>query len=304
MKKILLSGILAFFAAQNVNAQANIAAARNAPLISTVNVKGVVLNGPELGIIRYLQDNTGGISAYSSSVLSGVQRGDSIQVSGPLTEFRNLLEIATTTAGNPAPVSFTALGAGVLPTPQSITAAQFDESKEGELLKFENCTFTNAGSFATGTNYTINVGSGGQIIARITFSLSNLVNTPIPTGPVNIVGIGSQFCSTPAAGCTNGYQLLPRDLADITSYVGVNEFSKETLKLAVYPNPSSDKINFKVLSNEIITSTIVTDVLGKVVYNSKENSNEVNVNNFANGIYTIVVVTKNNRYNSKFTVSK
>ncbi|MDP3557912.1 MAG: DUF5689 domain-containing protein [Bacteroidota bacterium] len=305
MKKNLLKIVIAFFTVTTVNAQSNIAAARTAPLLSTVIIKGVVLNGPELGIIRYIQDNTAGISAYSSSVLSGVNRGDSIQVSGPLIEFKNLLEISTTTAGNPAPVSFTALGTGVIPTPQSLTAAQFNESVEGELLKFVNCTFTSGGSFATGTNYTLNVGSGGQIVARITSSVSNLVGTAIPTGAVDIVGVGSQFCSSPASGCTVGYQLLPRDLADINpTLVGLSENSIKSINLSVYPNPAFNQINFKVLANEVVSSTIVTDVLGKVVYSSKENNNVVSVENFSNGIYTIEVLTQNNRYNSKFTVSK
>jgi len=305
MKKILLSGILAFIGVTTASAQANILAARSAPLLSTINIKGVALNGPEMGPIRYIQDNTGGIAAYSSSVLLGVNKGDSVQISGPLTDYKALLEISTTTAGNPAPVTLTSLGTGIIPAVQNITAAQFDESKEGELIKFVNCTFTSGGTFATGTNYTLNVGSGGQIVARITSSLqTTIVGQTIPTGAVDITGIGSQFCNA-GGSCSTGYQLLPRTIADIVaSSVGLNEKSNQVLNLSVYPNPASNNINFKVLANEVVSSTIVTDVLGKVVYTSKENSSEVNTENFANGLYTIVVLTQNNRYNSKFTVSK
>lgn len=305
MKKSLLNVVIAFFAvSSSVNAQSNIAAARGAAILSNVTVKGVVINGPEMGVIRYLQDHTGGISAYSSG-LSGTNRGDSIQVNGPLTDYKALLEISTTTLGNPTPVTFTALGTGVTQTPSVITAPQFGENVEGRLIKFVNVTFVSTGTFSNGVNYNMIDASSNAIIARVTSSLSNLMGTPIPTGPVNIVGVGSQFC---AAGgtCATGYQLLPRDLNDITPYsaTGIKELNSNILNLSVYPNPTNSKINFKLLSNDIILSTQITDALGRVVYTSNDNNNVIDVNNLPNGIYNINVASQNNQYKSKFAISK
>jgi hypothetical protein len=302
MKKILFFSAAALLSVSVARGQANIAAARAQATLSTVNIRGVVINGAELGKIRYVQDNTGGISVYDNS-LSTVNRGDSIAVTGPLTDYKALLEISTTTLGNPTPVTFTALGTGVAQTPSVITPAQFGENVEGRLIKFLNVQFTSTGTFSSATNYTMTDGAN-TFVARITSSVSNLFGTPIPTGNVNIVGIGSQFCSAGGA-CATGYQLLPRDLNDITASVtGINEASPESKRLSVYPNPSAGKINFNLGVEEQAVSTQITDITGKVVYSSKDNSTSIDVSNLTNGIYSIKVITQKNNYLSKFTVSK
>jgi len=83
-----------FFLIVTVNfclAQKNIAEARSM-VGQTITVSGIVTNGPELGVIRYMQDGTGGIAAYGSA-LTSVQTGDSITVTGTLKAYNNLLEI-------------------------------------------------------------------------------------------------------------------------------------------------------------------------------------------------------------------
>ena len=68
MKKITLSILGLIFLTFQGFSQANIAAARAMPIGSTITVHGIVTNGPELGIIRYFQDATAGIAAYSSTI--------------------------------------------------------------------------------------------------------------------------------------------------------------------------------------------------------------------------------------------
>lgn len=299
MRTILLAGLLSLFAL-NTKAQ-TIAAARAQPTLSTVTVRGVVLNGPEMGTIRYLQDNTGGIAAYNSG-LSSVNRGDSVIINGPLTDYKALLEIATTTLGNPTPVTYTALGTGITQTPSVITVPNFGENVESRLIKFIGCTFGTTGTFSNNTNYTVTT-SSGQFVARVTSTVSNLMGSPIPTGTVNIVGIGSQYCAT-GGTCNTGYQLALRDMADITIASGINETNKEVLNLSVFPNPASAKINFKVEAGEIIKAVSITDISGKVVYTSKENIASAELHNLNNGIYFIMVNTQSNNYRSKFVISK
>ena len=79
MKKLIPFLFLSCFVYSNSHAQITIATARTMAEGATVTVRGIVLNAGELGVIRYLQDPTGGIGAYGSS-LSNVQRGDSIEV--------------------------------------------------------------------------------------------------------------------------------------------------------------------------------------------------------------------------------
>ena len=57
----------------------DIATARSQGIGSTVTVSGIVTNGDELGIIRYVEDVTGGIAIYdltTNNYLNGVVRGD------------------------------------------------------------------------------------------------------------------------------------------------------------------------------------------------------------------------------------
>lgn len=197
----------------------SISVARAAAIGSTVSVRGKVTNGTELGVIRYLQDNVSGIAIYGSNV-SSINRGDSIVATGTLTSYNNLLEIT--------PVTYTVVSpAGNMPPPIVITPNAFNETYEGRLIRIDNCTISGAGTnFAGNTNYTITAATQTAVI-RIS-TTSNLVGAVIPSGTVSVIGIGSQFCSSPASGCTNGYQLLPRDQNDIINNSSIYLTSQPT----------------------------------------------------------------------------
>ncbi|MEI7898199.1 MAG: phospholipase D-like domain-containing protein [bacterium] len=205
MKKIALSLVCLVILGTQGFSQANIAAARAMPLGSTITVRGVVTNGPELGVIRYFQDATAGIAAYSSSI-SGLSRGDSIVLTGVTVNYNQLMEI------NPVN-SFNAIAPKPLPAPRVITPGQMAEQYEAMLVKMVNVTFANAGGvFAGNTNY--NVTANGQTCQVRVNTASNLVGQIIPADQVAVVGICSQFSYTdPNAG----YQLLLRDKSDIIS---------------------------------------------------------------------------------------
>ena len=200
MKKSIIFGfaLMASFAF----GQTNIQAARNGAIGQTVTIKGVVTNGSELGPIRYIQDATGALPAYGTN-LNGVQRGDSISATGVLFDFNGLLELSPTT-------SFISHGVGTLPTPQILPLTAIDESKEAQLVRIENVTFVQTGSFAAG-NSTVQVTDGVNTLdVRINGS-TNIDGTAIPTGPVTIIALVGQFNAN--------YQLVPRDLNDIIVYV-------------------------------------------------------------------------------------
>ena len=67
MNKIFLvfSCIAASFI--SLSAQIDISVARGMSEGSVVTIEGIVTNGSELGIIRYIQDETGAIPAYPGS---------------------------------------------------------------------------------------------------------------------------------------------------------------------------------------------------------------------------------------------
>lgn len=201
MKKVLLSIAIVSASFYNV-AQTDIANARTFGIGQTVTVSGVVTNGSELGSIRYMQDNTAGIAAYGGPI-TGVNRYDSVTVTGPLIEFSGLLEISTVTnVVNHGPAVIT-------PVPQQLPILSFTESKESQLAQVLNVTFVQSGVFAGNTTYQVTDGAN-TLDVRIN-TTTNIDGTAIPTGPVSITGPVGQF--------NTNYQIVPRSLTDIIAYV-------------------------------------------------------------------------------------
>jgi len=184
------------------NSQANIADARNMSVGSTVTVTGVVTNGSELGSIRYIQDATGAIPAYGS-MLNSVVLGDSITASGDLFDFNGLLEISPTT-------SFTNHGAGSLPQALNIPLTSAGEALESQLVKVDNISFVQTGSFSSG-NSTVQVTDGVNTLDVRINGGTNIASTSIPTGQLTMIALMGQYGSN--------YQLVPRSLSDIFPYV-------------------------------------------------------------------------------------
>ena len=197
-------GILSFFAfctIISVKAQ-TISQVRNLGIGQTVTVTGVATNGSELGNIRYIQDGTAGIACYGS-IVSSVQRGDSITATGVLFDFSGLLELSPTS-------NVINHGPGVLPLAQTIPFSSGTETLEAQLVRFDNVTFVQTGNFATG-NSTVQVSNGTATFDVRVNGSTNIDGTAIPTGPITIVGELGQFNAN--------YQIIPRNLLDIFPYV-------------------------------------------------------------------------------------
>ncbi|MBO0358004.1 T9SS type A sorting domain-containing protein [Hymenobacter sp. BT186] len=220
MKTFTLSALFfGVFAAQPVLAQTpvSIAAARTAGVGATVTVRGVVTNGAELGVIRYLQDGTAGLAAYSTSAtgFDALVPGDSIQISGTLKNFNGLLEMDPVTS-----VSVLATGRTIRPAATvaaGSVSSVFAEAYEGQVVRITGNTrlTTASGSpfytFSGNTNYLLN-GTTGAIVRTNTASTgpTGVVGKIAPNGNFALTGIMSQFSSSG----TGGYQLLPRLYAD------------------------------------------------------------------------------------------
>ena len=205
MKKILLTAF-AIASLMQANAQTITCAAARAQGTGAATITGVVTHGAELGgTIRYIQDATGGAAVYGTS-MAAYNRGDSITVSGTLTQFNGLMEL---TSPNATLVS----ASHALPTPLlGTTNATFIESNEGKLVRLNGVTFSNTGNFSGNKNYDIAMSGSNTEDIRIN-SASNLVGTPIPNAPVDVIGILSEYTVGTYTGTS--YQLLLRDINDI-----------------------------------------------------------------------------------------
>lgn len=200
MNKLLLTFTALFITSLTLGQ--TIADARNQGIGQTVTINGVATNGPELGNIRYIQDGTAALPAYGSN-LSSVQRGDSISATGVLFEFSGLLELSPTT-------SFTTYGSGTMPQPLLIPITSANESLEAQLVRMDNVSFVQSGTFSSGSS-TVQITDGVNTLdVRINGS-TDIDGTAVPAGPLTIIALLGQFNAN--------YQLIPRDLNDIFPYV-------------------------------------------------------------------------------------
>lgn len=178
-----------------------------------VKVRGVVTSidfRGGSGIEYYIQDATGGIDLFSTSLNAGpFNFGDSVEATGTVTQFNGLTELAVTS------VSF--LSAGPAAAPQVVTMAQLadgvGEALEGHLIRVNDVLITGGtfGAPGTSNNLTITDRTGTGVL-RVD-SDTNIDGTPTPGGVVSISGVLGQFDST--APFDSGYQLLPRSLDDV-----------------------------------------------------------------------------------------
>lgn len=189
---------------QDLNAQQSIADARSMGEGVEVTIEGIVTNGSELGIIRYVQDSTAGLAVYPGSGSIGdfpgeVQRGDFVRVRGPLKTFNGLLEI------DPV-LEYTVISSGnTLPAPLLVSPNDIQEELEGQLVQVMDVNFEEGGSVFGVGNYSFSAnGQESEIYIR---SNHPLIGTDIPLAKVQLTGIVSQFNSI--------YQILPRDSEDI-----------------------------------------------------------------------------------------
>ena len=199
----------ASFAAFTSMAQENILDMReNYNIGQTVTVTGVVTSDDNLGSVRYLQDATAGIALYPGQDWSAwdatPQIGDSLSVTGEITEYNGLLEVGP----NLTAVEF--FGAGTLPEPLEITPAQMGENLEGQLVRVNGVTFPLAGTFITGNN-TYDFTASGETGVIYVRTSNSLVGEELTGCEVDMLGIVSQF-SFDGFG---GYQLLPRGPVDL-----------------------------------------------------------------------------------------
>lgn len=191
-----------------------IAQARTKSLNSVVTVTGVVLGGENnSSTSRVLFDGTAGIVIRSpdgaTNQTSLLKLGDSVVVSGALTEYSNLLQI------NGAPMDVTFIKSGVkLPEPKELTISEIGEKYESQLVIIREVLFADAGKkFAGGGtdgNFDI-TDATGTLVLRIGNSGHPLVGTTIPSGRYDVVGYIGQFA--------DDYQISPRNVNDIKPIV-------------------------------------------------------------------------------------
>lgn len=193
----------------------NVIVTETTDLVSSSNFKSFTVQdmsgtgGDDRGLTIF------GANADIDAILAQAPMGSILSLSGTTTTFNGLLEFGGALTVNQV------CGTTALPAPVAITTADLQDSSptaeayESVRVTLSCVTFNDAGmTFASGTNYTVtDSGLSQTAIVRVATADLDLVGQTIPSGPVAITGVLSQFDSSdPRDG---GYQLLVARLADI-----------------------------------------------------------------------------------------
>ncbi len=235
----------------------------------------------------YIQNNgtREAICVYSAPETGAI--GDSVVITGTVTEYNNLTEIKNI-------AYFCNLKNNETVAPLEITISDVNEDLEGKLVSIKDVTFLNAGTTISNSgSYTFSDGTG-SLPLYVSYT-SKLIGETLPAGTNTITGIISQYGST--------YQLIARDIDDLKN--GTNstlpeiDDSKELFSL--FPNPVENG-NITIQTNSYKgASFIITDILGREI--KKETlysaSTKINISNLQKGIYIISMVQKSGKTSSK-----
>jgi hypothetical protein len=219
---------------------------------SNETIYGVVTNTTDLVNSAtfktfHVEDGTGGMRIFGptariNELLAGVSEGDAVVISGVTSSFNGLVSLDD--VGNA--MSLTVVGSPGIVPPQTVATsdlAHFSGTAEGlenRLVRLDNVTFIASGTFAGLTDYTVTDGMT-QAIVRVSTNQQDIVGTPIPTGPVDLIGLFNQFdTSNPAPGVPGiGYSLLLCRLADIIPHGSGAGADDSSDTHAAVPEPNS-----------------------------------------------------------------
>jgi hypothetical protein len=209
---------------------------------ANVKVRGVATAGIHFGEEGpgYLQDSTGGVAIFGGdfskavAAFIGPPNAFEMEAIGGVTHFNGSLELI--------PYAVRRISVKPAITPQLVTTGQLaanGESLEGLLVKILGANIVSGNFPPTGASSNLVIDDGsGPCNLRID-SDTDIDGQPTPVGKIDIIGIINQFDST--VPFTDGYQLLPRRMADISSRTGVTDDEGEVPRqfqlLQNHPNP-------------------------------------------------------------------
>ncbi|TJY37966.1 DUF5689 domain-containing protein [Pontimicrobium aquaticum] len=226
---------------------------------------------------KYIQDATGGIliDDASGTITTSFSVGDGMSgLVGTASIYNGILQFV--------PTQDASVAAGSTITPEVVTIANLlanVDDYESKLVRINTVSFTEAGgTFATGTDYTINDASsrgGSSMTFRTSFSEADYIGQTIPSGNVNMEVLVGEFNGTP--------QVTGIDMAGITLSTKENQIDGFEL----YPNPTSSAFVNIFSDKRTPMKVSVFDILGKQVIQKTITNNRLNVSNLTTGVYIL-----------------
>ena len=244
---------------------------------------------------KYVQDASAGILIDDDpgAITSTYNVEDGITgLSGTLNSFNGMLQF------NPDTDPGAATSTGNTVNPQILTISEFNtnfENYEGELVAFENVTFTTADgviTFDNGDAYPIEDAGQNSTLVEALFKLA-YTGDIVPTNTVNVAGLAGEE--------NNGeYRIYPRD-NDIDVTLSNTSFTNSDVVL--YPNPVKGNLVNISISNANTFTVEVYNVLGKqVLKQTANNSAQLNTASLKSGVYLVKITEGNQSLTKKLVV--
>jgi len=228
-----------------------------------------------------LIDDNDGVLTTSYNVADGITG-----LKGKLSSYGGVLQFVPSVDVGVASSTANAI------TPQVVSISDLNSSLdnyESEWITIENVTFEDADGvavFEASNNYNISDGVN-TLVFRTNFSEADYIGELIPTGNLNITGIGGEFNGTSQVyGTSTSNMVLDVERNGIDN-------------LSIYPNPLvSNKLNIST-SNPSLKEVVIFNVLGKQVFRDSFEGNSKSLNvNLPKGVY-VLKIEENNKISTK-----
>ncbi len=279
---------------------------------STVTLVGTVTspNYRPGGLQYYMQDATGGINIFASSVVYDLRVGDVIKITGKIDQYNGLVEIVPAAAADIVTLS---RGAAVSPLP--MTKADMNEATEGVLAMLFRYRLVDATKWpAAGKNATVQFTNGTDVVDVYIDKDVDIAGTTPPAGWVNLVGNIEQFST--ATPPNAGYEIRPRGVAD---FILITDVADRDASLPTayalsqnYPNPFNPATTFSfAMPENSQVRVVVYNLLGKEVATLHDGKLSAGYHSFTfsganvpSGVYFYRVISKNFSDVKKMTLIK
>ena len=257
----------------------------------TATVYGLNRRGEGLQFTMIDDNNVGvGIFDFDSDFGYTVTEGDMITVQGTVGHFNGLTQITPDTimmlsSDNP------------LVNPRFVDL--LDESTESSLIEIQPSNVEDEAQWlGDGGNFNVNfLNQNGDILLVRIEDQTDLSTIPFQGSfGTAYKGIGGQFDTDDPRD--EGYQLLPRNLDDIT-FILSNENIYQG-EISIYPNPIESFVTIE--AEEEVHSVGIFDLQGRSLINSF-NQDRVDVSALVSGSYMMVVYFDETIYTQKIFVN-
>ena len=98
----------------------------------------------------------------------------------------------------------------------------------------------------------------------------------------------------------HGFELWRSNLFAEGQELSINKNDIYKNSMAIYPNPAKNQINLQFPNQVTVDKITIIDLTGKILLQQIENSNQVNIQNLASGMYILQVFSGDMKWQSKF----